>query len=755
MAVNGVGSSSSILRLSGLVSGMDTDTLVKQIMTADRAKLNKVIQKREIDIWKTEAYRDISSTLKSFYSEYFDTLSSKNLKSGSNYASFSTSYGTTNSTDYVTVTGGVNAKAGTYIITSMKAATAAKASGTSASKPIQGMEISDASVANISSANGNNRFVITLNNVTKEIAINSSSVEDLSSDLQDEIDSFFGEGRVTVSYTQNATLDGGKIGFSVADTDTLTIGTAYNSGADTLFSVKPEKSPFVTTNSNNKFDVTIKSGSSSVTKTIELAAGQVFTSAESLASALQSKADTELGEGVMKFSTKDGMVTYTLSQNASMSKTDTGTNAALGLKSNNLSNKIDLKAKIYDLKDVITDSASSLELDGNYEDVMFTINGKYFKFSSKDTSLSDIINTVNADTTINAKMKYDSTTNSFSIESSGTGNTSKLTVKDVSGGLMGALGINVTSTLSGSDASIKIKGLNGSSNEIEIFRSNNSFSYEGLNFNIKNDFTSSADVEPIKVTVASDTTKAYEFIKGFVDKYNEVIDKLNTKINEKVYRDYLPLTDEEKEAMNEDQIKKWEEKAKSGLLKNDSIISGTLAQMRSALYAAVEGSGITLSSIGITTSSDYTEKGKLVINEAKLKDALANKPEEVVNLFTKSSDITYYDAINSNSLRSQRNKESGIAYKLSDIIQDAIRTNTDNNGNKGSLLEKAGIVGDRSEQSNVLYKEIMEFDSQVVEMNKKLIEKENALYKKFAAMESALSKLNEQQSWLTQQLGGQ
>jgi flagellar hook-associated protein 2 len=174
------------------------------------------------------------------------------------------------------------------------------------------------------------------------------------------------------------------------------------------------------------------------------------------------------------------------------------------------------------------------------------------------------------------------------------------------------------------------------------------------------------------------------------------------------------------------------------------------------LYASVEGTGITLSSIGITTSSNYEDKGKLVINEDKLKDALVNKPEEVSSLFTNNSDITYYEAINStaaSSIRSQRYKETGIAQRFSDIIQDVIRTNTDVGNHKGTLLEKAGIVGDRSEYNSLLSKEILQFDDDAYEMNKKLIAKENALYKKYAAMESALNKLNSQQSNLAQMLG--
>jgi flagellar hook-associated protein 2 len=273
-----------------------------------------------------------------------------------------------------------------------------------------------------------------------------------------------------------------------------------------------------------------------------------------------------------------------------------------------------------------------------------------------------------------------------------------------------------------------------------------------MTFDIKNDFSSITD--PIKVTVVSDTSKTYDTIKSFVEKYNELIDKLNSKISEKKYREYTPLSDEQKSSMSEDQIKKWETKAKSGLLKDDSIISNTLSSLRSILYDSVQGTGISLYSIGITSSNTYSDRGKLIINESELKKSLANNPEDVAKLFTANSDTTYYQALKSSSDRSKRYDECGIAQRFSDIIQDAIRTNTDKDGRKGFLLEKAGIDGDRSEYNNVLYTEIMGFDKAVSEMNSKLASKESALYAKFTAMETALSKMNSQSSWLASQFGG-
>lgn len=746
MAVNGLSSwSSNTSRVTGLASNMDTDTLVKQAMQAQTAKYTKLLQKKQLSEWKVDSYREVTSTLQSFYKEYFDTTSTKNLKSENSFASFAASYATSTSTDYVGVTPGASAKAGTYSITALTAAKAASiSSGVSVTKAVEGAAAT--SSIDISSANDNNVFKFTLNNVTKQFTLDDSGATTIgtyATKIQDKLNIAFGENRVSVG----TNLDG-KLEFSAKSTDTFSIGTAYNDGSNVLFSAIPTaESPFTLYAGNNKFELTV--GGITQTVTVPLDAGgtpKVYTDSTALAADIQAAAETAFpGLPASTFTASDGMVKYA---SVSIGETKNGANAALGIDSSNMSNKVNLTSKVADIAGGFTIDPV---VSGTGNDIEFSINGKFFRFNSKEVSINDIMKKVNADTTINATMKYDITTNSFKVESKGSGVTDKLEIIDQTGNLMQTLGIEGTGA--GKDASVTINGT-------EIVRPSNIFTYDGLTFDIKKDFAAGTDADtgivtdPIKVTVTSDTSKTYDFIKSFVDKYNEVIDKLNTKINEKTYKDYAPLTDEERAAMTEDQIKAWETKAKSGLLKNDSIISDTLYKLRSALYASVEGTGITLQSIGITTSSNYADKGKLVINETKLKEALASQPEEVSKLFTNSSDITYYDSINSTSLRSQRYKDSGIAQKFSDFIQDAIRTNSDNSGNKGTLLEKAGLLGDRSEYDNILFKEITDFDDAAYELSRKLTEKETALYKKYAAMESAMSKLNDQSSWIAQQFGG-
>lgn len=642
--------SSSTMRLSGLASGMDTDTVVKQMLAAERAKIEKIQAKVQIGEWKTEAYREITSSLQSFYSTYFDTTSPLNLKSVNSFASFATSYTDAASSNYVTLTGVSGAQAGKYSITELRTATSATLTGGNVSKDIEGEPINLTDLASISGAN--NILSITLNGVNKSISIPTdgsiATVADLKTSLQQKINEAFGSDKINVDF--NSTSDGLKFS-TVRSTDAFSIDS------------------------------------------------------ESTAKAV------------------------------------------VGLASSNLSNKIDLAANVTDL----TNSLGTALTTGAGNTIAFTINGTSFSFDASQKSIQDIVKEVNANAKLNVTMKYDVTKNSFSIKSNGTGAMEKIDIADTTGNFISAIGI--TGSSAGTDASVTF------SDGTKIVRSSNSFTYDGITYNIKQDFTAGTDAvsgkvtEPIEATITADSTKTFEYIKGFVDKYNELIEKVNNKLSEDKYRNYAPLTDEQKSQMTKEQIEKWEEKAKSGMLKNDSILTGILADLRTTLYSSVEGTGISLSSIGITTSSDYKKNGKLEINESKLKDAITNKSEEIKNLFTKSSNITYYESLDSSSAKSQRYKESGLAQRISDVIQDAIRTSTDRNGYKGTLLEKAGISGDRSEFTNSLFKEMMGFEEIIEDMNNRLNSREDALYAKFTAMESALSKLNEQQNYLASMLG--
>ncbi|AIG28634.1 flagellar hook-associated protein [Brevibacillus laterosporus] len=272
--------------------------------------------------------------------------------------------------------------------------------------------------------------------------------------------------------------------------------------------------------------------------------------------------------------------------------------------------------------------------------------------------------------------------------------------------------------------------------------SKNTLDFDGMSFTFKDNI--GVGDKNVVISTVKDTESVMTAIKEFVDTYNKVIDQFNNKLTEKVYRDFYPLIDEEKEAMKEKQIDKWEEKAKSGLLKRDSILSDVLTQMRSSFYTPVEGvepPKNTLASIGIGPKKsdglgskfDYMENGKIHIDEEKLKDALSNDQERVIALFTNGSGITS----GSDSFKSQ-----GLAQRIYSQTNAAMK----------KIGEKAGRTGTTSDNS-LISKDIRDINTRIKAWENKLKDKETSLWKKYSAMEQAINKLNAQGSNLLSKFG--
>jgi flagellar hook-associated protein 2 len=177
--------------------------------------------------------------------------------------------------------------------------------------------------------------------------------------------------------------------------------------------------------------------------------------------------------------------------------------------------------------------------------------------------------------------------------------------------------------------------------------------------------------------------------------------------------------------------------------------------MRRAVYDTINDVTGTLKSIGIDTSSDYTERGKLIIDETKLRNAITNNPDQVQAIFSKTStSVPSYSATLSAADRNTRYREEGIANRLSDIIQDNIRTTRDSGGKKGILIEKAGLIGDSTELLNLIDKDIRSNNDAINDLIIRLNKKETAYYRKFTALEEYVSQMNAQSAWLAQQFSG-
>jgi flagellar hook-associated protein 2 len=367
----------------------------------------------------------------------------------------------------------------------------------------------------------------------------------------------------------------------------------------------------------------------------------------------------------------------------------------------------------------------------------FTINGKLFSFS-KDDTIAFIMNSVNK-SDAGVKMSYSTITDKFTLTSVKTGSEGSISISDQTGNFMtSAIGSLTQENYSqGRDASVYIDG-------IKVTRSSNNFTIDGITYNLKADTQKS-----IAVGIKNDISSAVENIKNFVSDYNELLGAINTKLNEERDNDYLPLTDAQKEKMSESEISKWQEKARSGMLRNDMTLEGIASSLREIMYTPVmklddntTGIGITLADIGITTES-YRSQGKLAINEEKLTRALTERSEEIVELFTQKSDKTYFSA-NTAELKKERYIESGVMQRIADIMENSVGTLY----GTGSLLKIAGYSGTSSEAENMITKSLKRYDEKLQRLLDSFELEENRYYKQFTAMETYISQMNQQSAWL-------
>ena len=249
----------------------------------------------------------------------------------------------------------------------------------------------------------------------------------------------------------------------------------------------------------------------------------------------------------------------------------------------------------------------------------------------------------------------------------------------------------------------------------------------------------------VNITVNNDTQAVYDSVKDFVNEYNKLMTEMYEKYSADSSRGYDPLTDDEKEAMSESEIENWEKKIKDSLLRRDNTLNSLMSAMRNNMMKSVEvtlkdgtKTKLSLASIGIVTGN-YTERGLLHIKgdeddstysaeTNKLQEWLENDPEAVMQLFAGVQNET-------------TGQQEGLGNTLYSQFTDKMKSS--------SLSSALTFYNDK-----YIDKQMTSYAEKITDMEDKLIDLEDSYYKKFAAMETALSKLNSQTSYLTSMFGG-
>jgi len=779
--------------ISGMNSGLDTESLVKSMMSDIQTKIDKQEQKQKVLEMQQEQYREVIDKINDFRSKYFSVTGEKSLALTSSFRSTTTE--STSSavkavstadavegsfdvevlelaseakfTSSVSASQGMNVKAGGDLMSASAAKMTINVGGTDIEVDISGaasasdmadkinkgittynrqnsssavdvsvsvgsdgkLKFSGTGASTDITVNGNSAavknasvtsgkfdksklseeakdytFKLNGDDVTVNLSKNDSD-EDILSKINAQVS---GKG-ITVSY--DGTGDDKKLKFegnSTVDKITIEAGSDSNDFKALGFSSKQEASRTseVTADvpeieSKGKLNITYNG----VTKDISL------TSTDT-ADSFSEKLFQAFGSGI-SFNSRTGDITAGTGKNIKV-KGDESALQFIGMDSKGATNQIDTSMTLKDLYGY-----------NDSDKIEFTINGTNFSFTG-DTKLSDMMTEVN-ESRAGVTITYNSLNDKFSIKGQETGSGSVINASEtgetdehgnVINGILNKMFGSSNISKQGTDAHAVVDGE-------DVYYSGNELKYNGINLTLKN-----VTNGPVNIETTNDNDKVLDNIVSFVEDYNALIKDLNDRTHEKAeYKQYMPLTDAQKDEMSESEIKKWEEKTNKGLLSGDNDISSFLTEMRTVLYTKV-GDKKLLSEIGIESSSDWKDYGKLTIDKDKLKDAIQNDAKGVADIFTGTN---------------------GIASRLDSACKKAANTSS---GTPGSLVSLAGIKGKATEKNNTIDKRIDTIKEAIKKLKAQYDSRKERLWKQFNSMESALGNMNSTANYFASMMGG-
>ena len=269
-------------------------------------------------------------------------------------------------------------------------------------------------------------------------------------------------------------------------------------------------------------------------------------------------------------------------------------------------------------------------------------------------------------------------------------------------------------------------------NDAEFTNNTNVFEVNGLTFTA---LSETAANETVTVTTQNDTDGIYDMIKNFLKEYNTIINEMDKLYNADSAKGFEPLTNDEKEAMSESEVEEYEKKIKDSLLRRDENLSSVSSALKTAMAGSVtiNGKKMYLSDFGINTLSYFSvpdnQKNAYHIdgdaddadtsgNADVLKGMIASDPDTVINFFSRLSQQLYTEMSNQS--------KSVDGYRSFGSFYDDKKMKTD----------------------------YTDYNSKIADLEEKLNDYEDKWYKKFAAMETAMAKLQSSTSAITGLLGG-
>lgn len=784
---------SDIMRLSGLNSGYDTEAMIEKMMSTYQTKIDNQNKKLTKLTWQQEAYRDIITKLSDFKGKYFDILKKDSyLMSPTSFSKFKSTI--TNKADPtkdsgLKVTTSSAAQEGTHKINVERLATATKRTG--AVLGTQNFNIDLKKALNTSeyteNEDGTRTYSFALDVKVGEVAktlefetkitpkpdgsisdeaitnAKTAIIDDLNQKLKDD----FGEtDKDSGNYFIQAKDNGdGSIGFTVKGNSAVTItektGNFGLARPSTSIAISPQSAVTglnsITVGVNGEtrevkfyavsetyFDSRNEAGNEKIKLEYEQLKAEAFIkenhrvgTAEELEKYtytsvqaskdkntynIQSALNREFrGDGI-KFTIDKSYVTAKDSKGEAVRFSLTATaGGTFGIAKGSVSNKFTDKTELYNL-------GLKPNEDGKYS---MKINGKEISVD-KNATITDLVSAVNK-SGAGVTMTYSKLENKFIVEANDMGNGGDVDIAE-DDEFAKALGLTTGAGASyeiGENAKFTIDG-------VEVYHNSNSYTMDGITFDI-NEAELGTD---ITVSLSKDYDTVKQAIKDFVKDYNQLIDDVYGHIGTAPKRDaknntYEPLTDAQKEEMDDDEIEKWEKAAKQGVIYNDSTVSGIMSGIRLAIYNSVtldDGSKFGLYNMGISvvtsmTDSEGARHGKLEIDEEKFDKAFEENPEAISKLFT--------------------DPESGIMKQVSTKIDNAVST-TKLSGNtiKGSLVRKAGLEKGSTAKNNAIYRQMEQINKRINQLQERYDSKEDYWWSVFTNLEKMMANMNSQSSYM-------
>ena len=454
---------------------------------------------------------------------------------------------------------------------------------------------------------------------------------------------------------------------------------------------------------------------------------------------LQNKLDKAFGSGKVTVGEgQNGSLTFTAKDNKQtlqISADSKELQNALGItstQSNKIStgsslweNRVKLGLGKYDTKEKLNDALKN-----------FTVNGAKIDNITADTTVDGLLTAINNNKDAGVTATYLGSENKFVLSSNEKGKGREISLgadpKDTTDAANLIFG-GVSQDGTDGEMSILYNGV-----QTTITSSSKTFSIDGLDIRATNTFnTGSATAEGgVSFTASADTEKVTETVKKFIEAYNAMIDEVRTQATTKPDSNYKPLTDDQKNEMNENSIKNWEDKAKEGILYNSSALKD-LDNATQGIFSSMMMNGVSyddLEKIGISFSDDYTAGGKIVFDEEKFKTAMDSDPEKVSDLFTGTH---------------------GIVNTIDSTLSTYATRYASKNGNSyGVLIEEAGSEKlSLTLTNNSIYKELKDMQETITNLQSQLSTEQDRYISQFTQMERLINQMNSQSSYLSQ-LGG-